>query len=64
MNVYKMKYFSSVKAFADGMRELDRALKVSEILDYVPVVLPWMLISVLFIILLIAKHKWRVVDGE
>lgn len=62
--VYKMKYFSTVAEFSDGMRELDRALYVSGILDYVPDVLPWGIVCVVLVILLIAKHKWRNVDCE
>jgi hypothetical protein len=62
--VYKMKYYTDVKAFSKAMNELRRALKISEILDFVPTLLPWILMSAVSIILLIAKHKWRNIDGE
>ena len=62
--VYKMKYYTDVKGFSKAMNELRRALKISEILDFVPTLLPWILMSAVSIILLIAKHKWRNIDGE
>lgn len=62
--VYKMKYYTSVKDLSKAMYELQRALYVSEMLDFVPAFLPWFLFSVVSVILLIAKHKWRNLDRE
>ena len=60
--VYKMVYFSSVEEFSKGMSKLSRALYFSELLDFVPDILPWILISAVGVILIMAKHKWRNID--
>lgn len=62
--VYVLKHFVSTDSFAKGMEELARAIYVSELLDKVPGVLPWLLISVIAIILILAKHKWRDIDCD
>lgn len=64
VGVYKMVYFSSVEDFSVAMSKLSRALYFSELLDYVPDILPWILISAVGIILIMAKHKWRNIDAE
>lgn len=62
--IYRMKYFASAEDFSSAMLGLRRALSVSSVLDRLPEVLPWFVISVIGIILLAAKHKWRYSRGD
>lgn len=58
-HIYNLKYFTSVEEFASGIRKLRRALQISSMLDVMPQVMPWFLISAIGVILLVAKHYWR-----